>query len=98
MMKRIEEEIEAAAKTIEAALVGLEQVSFTLDVFIHRSSHGQSKLYVNVILWFGHHFQKKVSGGDDIEWLAKECRTVAVEELAKISEIAKANESPANQR
>jgi hypothetical protein len=78
----------AAGKEIARALKGLDQVTFMLDVTVHHWPGDKDLIRTEVTLWFGQHFDKRVSGGEDITWLAKECRRVALECLAKISEIS----------
>lgn len=91
MLKQTEGEVESVAKAIEMALHGLEQVTFAMDVYVHRTTHGQKSLHVAVTLYFAHSFSKTVKGGDDVEWLARECRETAIANIAKLVEIAKAN-------
>lgn len=91
MLKQISEEVQSAAEAIAAALEGLEQVSFAMDFLVHRTTHGKTTIFVTVTVWLGHEFSRKVKGGDDIPWLAIQCREVAVGMLSKMQEIAKAN-------
>ena len=91
MLKQINEEVQSAAEAIAAALEGLEQVTFAMDILVHRTTHGKASIFITVTLWLGHEFSRKVKGSDDVEWLAKECRETAVGMLSKMQEIAKAN-------
>jgi hypothetical protein len=92
MLKQVNAEVETVAAVISHALEGLKHITFTLDVYIRRTAEGRKDLVIYVTMWFGHHFSQKVTGGDDIEWLAKECREEAIRNLSKIHEIAKAND------
>lgn len=78
----------AAGKEITKALKGLSGVSFTLDVVIYHWPGDKGLIRTQVHLWFGQHFEKVVQGGDDITWLAKECRRVALECFEKIKDIS----------
>ena len=89
-MLRMSEDVEAATQKIASALAGLEQVSFDLDINVHRTAHGKTSISIVVTLWFGDALSREVEG-NDIDSLAKYCREVADRNLAKIREIAKAN-------
>jgi len=91
VLDKTKEDIESVAKMVASALEGLEQVSFGLDFVIDRNTHGAVTISSVVTLWFGHEFSKKVHGGEDVQALAKSCREIALQRLAKIREIAEAN-------
>lgn len=91
MLKQTEDEVESVAKVLETALQGIEQVTFAMDVYVRRTTHGKKSLNVAVTLYFAHSFPKTVKGGDDVEWLVRECRETAIAQIAKIVEISKAN-------
>jgi hypothetical protein len=87
-MKGVMRDLEAARKAVEKALEGLHQVTFTVDIVAHHANRQVPYATTQVTLWFGHEFSKRISGGDDILWLAGECRRVAIDRLAKLREVA----------
>lgn len=93
MLTKTQEELEAVATKIGEALLSLNQVTFTLELNATRTGDGKKVVFLAVTLWFGHEFSKRVTGGDDVDALARSCREVALQRLSKIRDIAKANET-----
>ena len=86
-MKLKTTEFKKAERQIALALKGVDQVTFHLDVSARLDGTNHPLVRTQVILWFGHTFPVKVQGGEDIAWLARECRKKAEEYLAKMYEI-----------
>ncbi len=86
-MDKIRATMIEANERLAEALAGLSDVTWTLIVTARQSSHHKAgvKIYTRVEIWFHHSFKKALTGDDDIEWLAKACRELAEETLAKMA-------------
>jgi len=87
-MKKILAELKKVSNAIEKALKGMPEVTFTIDLNVHYQESHHPLIQTQVTLWLGHTFKKTVQGGDDIPWLAQQCRRTAEEYMKKIVDIA----------
>ncbi len=89
-MQYVRKELASISLKIQRALKGIDQVTFTIDFNYHWRPPSVPYVTTQVTLWFGGQFSKRVSGGDDVRWLAGECKRVALEKLSQIKKIAAA--------